>query len=253
MERWAGRVAVVTGASSGIGAAIAQELVKKGLHVVGLARRIHRLQEACDKLQNLPGQLYPMQCDITKEQDILNAFSWVKEHLGGVDVMVNNAGVAHQSFLADGETSEWRHMLEVNVLGLSICTREAICSMKEREVTDGHIVHINSISGHSLPQSPTMFYMYGASKHAVTALTEGLRRELVNSNSKIRVTSLSPGLVHTEIMEAGHMRTFTSRDIFNGNPCLHPQDIADAVLYILGTPPHVQIHELTIIPTGQKY
>lgn len=112
-----------------------------------------------------------------------------------------------------------------------------------------------------------MFYMYGASKHAVTALTEGLRRELVNSNSKIRVTvsvklslcykkhfnvfgchnrcyftqSLSPGLVHTEIMEAGHMRTFTSRDIFNGNPCLHPQDIADAVLYILGTPPHVQV------------
>lgn len=253
MERWAGRVAAVTGASSGIGAAIAQELVKKGLKVVGLARRIDRLQEASNNLQNMPGELHPVQCDVTKEQDILAAFSWIKEHLGSVDIMINNAGVAHQSFLADGETSEWRQMLDVNILGLSICTREALRSMKEHNVTDGHIVHINSISGHGLPHSATMFYMYGATKHAVTALTEGLRRELVKSNSKIRVTSLSPGLVRTEIMDAGHMRTFTSRDIFTGNPCLDPQDIADAVLYVLGTPPHVQIHELTIIPTGQKY
>ncbi|XP_023727650.1 farnesol dehydrogenase [Cryptotermes secundus] len=253
MERWAGRVAVVTGASSGIGAAIVQELVKKGLKVVGLARRIDRLQGSSSELQGLAGELHPIQCDITKEQDILAAFSWIKKHIGGVDVMINNAGVAHQSFLSDGETSEWRHMLDVNVLGLSICTREAIRSMKEREVADGHVLHINSISGHGLPQSAAMLYMYGASKHAVTALTEGLRRELVKSNSKIRVTSLSPGLVRTEIMDAGHMRTFTSRDVFSGNPCLDPQDIADAVLYVLGTPPHVQIHELTIIPTGQKY
>ncbi|XP_069691186.1 dehydrogenase/reductase SDR family member 11-like isoform X2 [Periplaneta americana] len=201
MERWVGRVAVVTGASSGIGAAIARDLVKKGLKVVGLARRLDRLQVAAVELKDLPGELHAVQCDITKEQDILSAFKWVKEHLGGVDVMVNNAGLLHQAFLSDGETSEWREMLDVNVLGLSICTREAISSMKERGVTDGHIVHINSISGHGLPPSSTMCYMYGATKNAVTMLAEGLRRELVKNNSKIRVT----------------------------------------------------IHELTIIPTGQKF
>jgi len=243
----------VTGASSGIGAAIAKDLVKKGLKVVAVARRIDRLQEASDNLQNEPGKLHPVKCDVTKEQDILAAFSWIKEHLGGVDIMINNAGVLHQSFLSDGETSEWRQMLDVNILGLSICTREALHSMKERNVTDGHIVHINSISGHSLPQYAMMTFMYAATKHAVTALTEGIRRELVKNNSKIRVTSLSPGLVRTEILDAAHLRTVTSHDIFSGNPSLDPQDIADAVLYVLGTPPHVQIHELTIIPTGQKY
>ncbi|PSN32252.1 Dehydrogenase/reductase SDR family member 11 [Blattella germanica] len=252
MERWIGRVAIVTGASSGIGAAVALELTKKGLKVAGFARRTDKVKEAAKQLKGSSGELHAVQCDITKEEDILAAFSWVKEHLGGVDVMVNNAGVAHQAFLSDGQTSEWRQMLEVNVLGLSICTREALKSMKERGVDDGHIIHINSISGHGLPHSITMFYMYGASKHAVTALTEGLRRELVKSNTKTRVTSISPGLVRTEIMDAGNLRTFSAEEIFK-NPCLDPKDIADAVLFVLGAPPHVQVHELTIIPTGQSF
>ncbi|KAJ4444221.1 hypothetical protein ANN_06012, partial [Periplaneta americana] len=201
---------------------------------------------AAVELKNLPGELHAVQCDITKEEDILSAFKWVEKHLGGVDVMVNNAGVVHQAFLSDGDTSEWRQMLDVNILGLSICTREAIRSMKKRDVTDGHIVHINSIAGHGLPQSTTMFYMYGATKNAVTNLAEGLRRELVKSNSKIRVTSISPGLVRTEIMDVAHLHTFTASDIFE-NPHLEPQDISDAVIYVLGTPPHVQVQYLQLV------
>ncbi|PSN32246.1 Dehydrogenase/reductase SDR family member 11 [Blattella germanica] len=253
MERWAGRVAVVTGASSGIGAAIVQEFVKKGLRVAGFARRVDRIQELSKQLKDSPGELHAVRCDITKEDDILAAFSWVKEHLGGVDILVNNAGVVHQALLLDGDTSDWRHMLDVNVLGLSICTREAYKSMKEHEINDGHIVHINSIAGHGLPNNKRNLHMYGASKNAVTQLTEGLRRELVQKKSKIRVTSISPGLVHTEIMDAGHLQTFTSRDVFTGNPHMQPKDIADIVLFVIGVPPHVQIHELTVIPTGQGY
>ncbi|XP_023727640.1 farnesol dehydrogenase [Cryptotermes secundus] len=253
MERWAGRVAVVTGSSAGIGMAIAEELVKKGLKVAGLARRIDRIQEASAKLQNMPGELHPVHCDVTKEQDILTAFSWIKEHLGGVDIMINNAGIVHQSFLIDGETSDWLQMLDVNVLGLSICTREAIRSMKEHGITDGHVVHLNSIAGHGLPQSSRMLHMYAASKNAVTALTEGLRRELVKDSSRIRVTSISPGLVRTEIFEVGHMQNITSEELFSENAYLEPRDIVDAVIYVLGTPEHVQVHELTILPTGQKY
>ncbi|KAJ9575318.1 hypothetical protein L9F63_025731, partial [Diploptera punctata] len=100
MERWNGRVALVTGASSGIGAAVAKELVKNGLKVVGLARRVDRIKDEAKKLQGSLGELHAVQCDITKEDDILTAFSWVKEHLGGIDILINNAGVAHQAFLS---------------------------------------------------------------------------------------------------------------------------------------------------------
>nr|CAD7415027.1 unnamed protein product [Timema poppensis] len=143
MLRWSGRVAVVTGASSGIGRSIAEELVKKGLQVVGLARRLDRLEELRDEVQNAPGKLYPIKCDITSEEDILAAFEWTKEHLNGVDILVNNAGVGTIQTLIENTTSELRKILDVNVLGLSICTREAVKSMRERGVDDGHIININ--------------------------------------------------------------------------------------------------------------
>ncbi|KAJ9591489.1 hypothetical protein L9F63_001975 [Diploptera punctata] len=253
MERWAGRVALVTGASSGIGACIVEALVKHGLKVVGLARRIERIKEAANKLKGSQGELHGVQCDITNEKDILAAFAWVKEHLGGVDILINNAGVLHQAFLSDGETSQWRHMLDVNVVGLSICTREAVKSMKERGVDDGHIVHINSLAGHGLPNSFSRMYMYGATKNAVTQLAEGLRRELIQSNSNIRVSSISPGLVRTEIMDVAHLQTFSSKDVFTGNPYMEAQDIADAVVFVLGAPQRVQVKEMILIPTGQKF
>ncbi|XP_069683492.1 dehydrogenase/reductase SDR family member 11-like isoform X2 [Periplaneta americana] len=185
MERWSGRVAVVTGASAGIGAAIAQELVKKGLKVVGLARRVERVQELETDLKSEPGQLFPLKCDVTKEHEVKEAFKWIDSSLGGVDILVNNAGVASDNSLSEGPVEHWRSILDLNVLALSICTKEALQSMKGRGLDDGHIVHINSIAGHGFP---TRLFMYAASKHAVTALTEGLRRELVNQKSRIRVS-----------------------------------------------------------------
>ncbi|XP_063220370.1 dehydrogenase/reductase SDR family member 11-like isoform X2 [Bacillus rossius redtenbacheri] len=187
MERWSGRVAVVTGASAGIGAAIAQLLVKRGLRVVGLARRADNIQALADSLKDAPGKLYAVKADLSKEEDIMVAFQWVKDNLGGVDLLVNNAAVAHNNNLADGKTEQWRQLLEVNLLALSICTREALQSMKERSVDDGHIVHINSVAGHSVVDFPGIAF-YSATKHGVTALTEGLRKELACLKSGIRVT-----------------------------------------------------------------
>ncbi|XP_023724812.1 dehydrogenase/reductase SDR family member 11 [Cryptotermes secundus] len=250
MQRWRDRVAVVTGASSGIGAAISLELVKHGLRVAGLARRVDKVQELADSLAGSPGKLHPIKCDISKEEDILHAFSEVKEKLGGVDILVNNAGVVHETLLSDGSTDDWFNMFHVNVLGLSICTREALKSMRERSNGGGHVVHINSIAGHYDVSAPG-FHMYSATKHAVTALTEGLRKELVSQHSNIRVTSISPGLVDTELLRHGSNKTLNPEEIYTRIPCLKPSDIADAVLYVLGTPPHVQIHELTIKPVGE--
>ncbi|XP_069683503.1 farnesol dehydrogenase-like [Periplaneta americana] len=249
MERWSGRVAVVTGASAGIGAAIAQELVKKGLKVVGLARREERVQELANSFKSAPGKLYPLKCDVTKEEEVKEAFKWVKDNLGGTDILVNNAGVASMNTLTDGPVENWRKIYDLNVLALSMCTKEALQSMKEKGVDDGHIVHINSVGGHTVADQA---FMYCSSKHAVTALTEGLRRELVNQKSKIRVTSVSPGLVKTEIGIASGA-TPEIMEAFKDVPALEPKDIADAVIYILGVPPKVQIHELMIKPVGESF
>ncbi|XP_069683455.1 farnesol dehydrogenase-like [Periplaneta americana] len=240
MERWSGRVAVVTGASVGIGASIAAELTKKGLKVVGLARRSEKIEELSKTLDSAKGKLYAVKCDVSNESEVKEAFKWVKDNLGVVDVLVNNAAVLYDNSIIDGPTEELKKMLDLNVLGLSMCTKEALQVMKEKGVDDGHIIHINSVAGH-MP-SPGRFTMYFATKHAVTALTEGLRRELVQQKSKIRVTSVSPGLVKSEM---------PPEDFLKNYPYLNPEDIADAVLYALGVPPHVQVHELTVVPVGQ--
>ncbi|XP_069683460.1 farnesol dehydrogenase-like isoform X2 [Periplaneta americana] len=242
MERWSGRVAVVTGASAGIGASIAAELTKKGLKVVGLARRSEKIEELSKKLGSEKGKLYAVKCDVSKEADVKEAFKWVKDNLGGVDILVNNAAVAYKNSIIDSSTDELKKMLDLNVLGLSMCTKEALQLMKEKGVDDGHIIHINSTAGHAPPGG--IFTMYCATKHAVTALTEGLRRELVQQKSKIRVTSLSPGLVKTDM---------PPEEFLSNYPALNPEDIADALIYVLGVPPHVQIHELTVMPVGQPF
>ncbi|XP_069683512.1 farnesol dehydrogenase-like [Periplaneta americana] len=249
MERWSGRVALVTGASAGIGAAIAQELVKKGLKVVGLARRVERVQDLANSLKSAPGKLHPIKCDVTKEEEVKEVFKWVKDNLGGTDILVNNAGVGSANSLTGGPVENWRKIYDLNVLALSVCTKEALQSMKEKGVDDGHIIHINSVAGHKVIHP---FGLYSSSKHAVTALTEGLRRELVNQKSKIRVTSISPGAVKTEIFEVSGL-SIDKMDEYKTMPYMESKDIADSVLYVLGTPPHVQIHELTIIPVGEPF
>jgi len=126
MDRWIGRVALVTGASVGIGAAISKSLVKHGMKVAGCGRNMEKLEELETQMSG-PGSFIPIQCDVTEEEQVKRMFKRVKDEWKGVDVMINNAGLAHNAPLLTGDTEEWRHMLEVNVIGLSICTREASC------------------------------------------------------------------------------------------------------------------------------
>ncbi|XP_062558602.1 farnesol dehydrogenase-like [Armigeres subalbatus] len=245
MERWSGKVAVVTGASSGIGAAIAKDLAKAGLVVVGLARRVDRVEALKADLPEAAGDLlYAVKCDVSNEEDILQVFKWVEKKFGGVDVLVNNAGVLRETDLIESDNTKMlREVLDTNVLGLVLCSREAYQSMKKRSV-DGHIVHINSIVGHNVLNFPK-FNIYPASKHAVTAITETMRNELRNAGTKIKITSISPGVVRTEILPD----TFVDE----GYPMLESEDISEAVLFALGTPPRVQIHEVIIKPVGEKF
>uniref|UniRef100_A0A1B6EEU8 Dehydrogenase n=1 Tax=Clastoptera arizonana TaxID=38151 RepID=A0A1B6EEU8_9HEMI len=246
MDRWSGRVAVVTGASSGIGAAIVRDLVTHGLVVVGLARRDGKMQEIAEELKDCSGQLFPVRADITKEEDILAAFRWIERKLGGVDVLVNNAGMSINTEVIECKLSDWKRMFDLNVFAQGMCTREAVRSMRSRKVEDGHIININSIASHRVSIKPGNF-IYCASKHAARVFTEGLRRELAEVKSKIKVTSISPGLVDTEIFEVGSW----GKEIYSNNPYLQAKDIADAVNYLLSTSPSVQVNELIVRPVAE--
>ncbi|XP_011405955.2 PREDICTED: dehydrogenase/reductase SDR family member 11-like isoform X7 [Amphimedon queenslandica] len=258
MDRWCGRVALVTGASSGIGAGIASSLVKNGMIVLGVARDVERIKKLSDSLGTTASgcKLVGMKCDVTNEDDIKSVFSYAKDQFGGIDVCVNNAGLAHNGPLLTGDTKNWRNMLDVNVLGPCIITREFMNQVKERGVDDAHIIFINSINGHSvLPSSP--YHFYSATKHAITAIAEGVRQELREMKSNCRCTSISPGVVKTEVFG----RAFKAEDmqkavddvdklISNGMPLL-PDDIGNTVLFVLSAPPRMEVNEIIVTTTGK--
>ncbi|XP_046865319.1 farnesol dehydrogenase isoform X2 [Drosophila willistoni] len=250
MDRWLNRVAVVTGASSGIGSACCKDLVAKGLIVVGLARREERLQELKASLPaDQAKRFHGRKCDVSDEKQVIETFAWIEQNVGGVDVLVNNAGITRDTEITKPNNSDdLRAILDTNVLGVSWCTREAFLSLQRRKVNDGHVVIINSIAGHGVPFVPGFnFNLYAPSKHAITALTEVLRQEFQNKGTQTKITSISPGAVDTEIIPD------QIKELFTDFPMLRSEDVADAVSYCISTPPNVQIHELTIKPVGEKF
>lgn len=192
MDRWIGKTAVVTGASSGIGAAICVDLIKAGVNVVGLARRKERIEALKEKIPaSATGKLYAIKCDLTQESDMKSAFNWIEGNLGGTDILVNNAGIIKTMNLLDAEnTTNLRETIDTNILAVAICSREAFQSMKKRGI-NGHIIHINSGAGHKIPYFVGLypsFNIYPSTKFAVTAMTEVMRQELQSFGTKIKVT-----------------------------------------------------------------
>lgn len=193
MERWQNRVAVVTGASSGIGAAITKDLVKAGLIVVGLARRKERVDEIRASLdESAKKPLHTYKCDVSDLKSVNAAFDWIEKTLGGIDVLINNAGTYTTGQLLNMDVVILQQTLQTNVMGIVYCTQRAFQSMKKRNVNDGHVVLINSIVGHNIfnppPGSMTTFNMYPPTKFAVTGLTEILRQEFRDLKTKIKIT-----------------------------------------------------------------
>lgn len=151
-----------------------------------MARRKNKIEELAATLEEEKGKLFAYQADMTEEEDILQAFEWIKENFGPIHVLVNNAGGMNSTTLIDGDTALWKRTFDLNVLGVCIATREAIKDMRENEV-DGYIININSTLGHEVPVG-SFFNVYPASKFAVTAITETLRQELISAGCKIRTT-----------------------------------------------------------------
>lgn len=247
-DRWAGKVALVTGASAGIGYATALRLAEAGMKVAVCARRMKRLEALAREAEPTPGEILPVQIDLKDEAQLRTLFDRVRKTWGGVDVLVNNAGLGHQAPLMSGDTEAWREMLELNVLSLCICTREAVQDMQRRGVA-GHIIHISSMAGHRVPPGSGV---YSATKYAVRALTEALRLELREAGSATRVTEISPGFVETEFAAHYHRSEDKARGIYSHIKVLESQDVAEAVYYVLNQPEHVQIHDVLMRPTHQR-
>ncbi len=245
MERWRGRVALVTGASAGIGKAVVTRLAGHGLKVAACARRVDRLHALQADLGE--SEFLPLEVDLRDEGAIANMFTEIRARWGGVDVLVNNAGLGHNAPLLSGTTEEWREMLDVNVLALCICTREAVNDMRARG-DDGQVINISSMSAHRVPDGSGV---YAGTKHAVKALTEALRRELHAAGSGVRVAALSPGFVQTEFAEVYAKSKAAAEATYTRYPVLQPDDMADLVDTVLAAPPHMQIHDVLVRPNRQ--
>ncbi|XP_023169475.2 farnesol dehydrogenase [Drosophila hydei] len=247
MERWQNRIAVVTGASSGIGAVLSRQLVAAGIVVVALARRLERLEQLLEQLPDAErSRLHIRQCDVTSLESVEAAFNWIEAELGGADILVNNAGKLAGGQLVTMPLDTVQQVLQTNVMGVVYCTQRTFQSLRKRKAP-GHVVLINSIVGHylfnPLPGSLQELNMYPATKHALTAMTELFRQEFRDLKTHIKVTSISPGLVDTDMVPQAYKRL----------PMLQPEDVANAIMYALATPPHVQVHELTIKPMGEPF
>ncbi|XP_026466764.1 farnesol dehydrogenase-like [Ctenocephalides felis] len=255
MDRWTGKVAVVTGANSGMGAAISKDLAQLGMQVIGLDLQIQTIQENAHKMsRSNVGALYPRICNISEETQVIDSFIWISQKFGGVDVLVNSAGIIRKNMLTNvGNTNDLRDVLQVNVLGLCFCTREAFKSMKERDVS-GYIIIINSMAGHSVLSFPgiaPMTNIYAGSKYCLTALSETLRQEIAFLKNKTKVISISPGLTSTN-MTRNFSSDKTKNKITDRFPHLLPEDVSNCVKFCLSLPEHVQVNEIMVRAVGEN-
>ncbi|HHB0319025.1 TPA: SDR family oxidoreductase [Staphylococcus aureus] len=224
------KVAVVTGAGSGIGEAIATLLHEEGVKVILAGRNK-------DKLQNVANQLAQdsvkvVTTDVTKKEEVDELIKIAQQTFGGLDIVINSAGQMLSSKITDYQVDEWDSMIDVNIKGTLYTTQAALPTMLEQ--SSGHLINIASISGFEVTKSSTI---YSATKAAVHTITQGLEKELAKTG--VKVTSISPGMVDTAITAA-----YNPTD----RKKLEPQDIAEAVLYALTQPSHVNVNEITVRP-----
>jgi NADP-dependent 3-hydroxy acid dehydrogenase YdfG len=241
-----GKVALVTGASSGIGAATAVALADAGAAVAIGARRKDRLDALAGRLRNDGARVLQLDLDVTDEQACTDAVRRTRDELGGLDVLVNNAGVMLLGTIVGADPEDWRRMVHTNVLGLMYMTHAAIDGMVEQG--SGDVVNISSVAGRVARSGSGV---YNASKWAVNAFSESLRQEVTKSG--VRISLVEPGAVDTELRT--HITQEAAREATNryaqAMRQLQSDDIARAILYVITQPAHVAINEVLVRPTDQ--
>lgn len=227
----AGKTAIVTGASGGIGAAIAKELAKEGANVVLAARREEQLKAVAIEINSTnQGQALAVPTDIANESEVKELAKRANEAFGSIDIYVNNAGQMLSATVRDREVEQWERMIDVNIKGVLYGIDSVLPGMVER--SSGHIINIASVSGFEATKKSTV---YSATKFAVRAISIGLEKELARTG--VRVTNISPGMVDTRLSSS-----MTDRKK------LEAEDIAKAVVYAVKQPEYVNVNEITVRP-----
>jgi NADP-dependent 3-hydroxy acid dehydrogenase YdfG len=241
------KVALITGASSGIGYATALALSRSGAKVAAGARRMDRLEALKNEITKNGGDILIQELDVTKKASCDSFVEAAVKKWGTVDILVNNAGLMPLSFFKNLKIDEWDRMIDVNIRGVLYCTAAVIPHMMNKK--SGHIVNISSIAGRVVFPAGSV---YCATKHAVTAFSEGLRQEL-SQRSNIRVTCIEPGVVDTEL---NNSITDKSLEKFvqatKQMEALKAEDIANAILFAVDSPSHMNVNEIMIRPTVQE-
>ena len=243
MNSLKGKVALITGASKGIGRATAQSLAEAGADIVMGATRTDLLDILANELKASKVKSLAVKCDVTKVSDCQNLVKQALAEFGRIDILINNAGVGFSGKVVDSIPEEIEHMINVNILGVYYMAQSVLPTMIEKE--SGDIVNIASVAG--LKYSPN-FAMYSATKFAVRAFSEGLRNEVQTHN--IRVILIHPGMTETNFFE-----TFAKGGLSiprDKGDILKPEAIAEAIRFALSQPEGVALNEITVRPSWQE-
>ena len=240
------KIAVITGATSGIGKATARKLAKIGYNLILTGRRSERLETIKEELKSETVNILNLCFDIRKTEAIDQAIQSIPEEWKSIDILVNNAGLAAGADpIYDGIWSDWEQMIDTNIKGLLYFSKQIIPFMMERK--KGHIVNVSSIAGKETYANGNV---YCATKHAVEAITKGMRIDLLPYN--IKVSSVSPGMVETEFsIVRYHGDKEKADNVYKGLTPLYEDDVADAIEYMVTRPSHVNINDMLIMPTAQ--
>ncbi|RLA62208.1 MAG: NAD(P)-dependent oxidoreductase [Epsilonproteobacteria bacterium] len=241
-----GQLALITGATSGIGKACAYQLAQEGVNLILTGRREQRLLEIKAELEKkFAINVCVLNFDLSEKEGTLNLLEDYKDQLLNLDILINNAGGAHGVAPFDQSAIEdWEIMIDINIKGLLYITRFIVPLMKEKK--SGHIVNLGSVAGRWVYPNGSV---YCATKHAVKAISEGLRADLLGQN--IRVTNIEPGMVETEFSLIRFKDEEKAKEVYKGMTPLSANDIAECILWSLKRPGHVNIQEMVIFPTEQ--
>lgn len=242
------KVAIITGASSGIGAATAKKLAQSGIRVMLGARREDRLLALKKEIEEAGGIAEYRVTDVTSRSDLEALAQAAIDNYGNIDILINNAGIGPVSYMRKLKVDEWDAMIDVNIKGVLYGIAAVLPHMEERN--EGHIINVSSIAGHEVFPSGVV---YCGTKFAVGAITSGLRKEL-RPDQNIRVTLVTPGAVDTELGMASTDEdgvAFTNALEQRLTP-ISGEDIATAILYAVEQPASVSVYEVIVAPTSQR-
>lgn len=248
MNRIQGKLALITGASAGIGEATARAFASYGVNLVLSARRTERLEELAEELRSSAGvDVHPQPLDVRDSGAVMDMGRRLVEQGLVPDILVNNAGLARDlTKIQDGRLESWDQMIDTNVKGLLYVTRAILPHMIERD--SGHVVNIGSISGREVYPGGNV---YNATKFAVFGLNRAMNVDL--AGTRVRMSSVDPGAVQTEFSEVRfYGDSERAEKVYQGYQPLLPEDVADAICYVVNTPEHVNVLELMILPTAQR-